>query len=128
MLVTIGWGWVIVLAQFVTDAMYGGVSEARMGSVVVGELGCAAVTPWRTFDVARVWRGNIGARDDGMLRGQNRLELVAVLRGRLCTVVSYGGCVFVLFEDGLEDGSCVSKKCVAGWCCWGGRVGVWVPS
>jgi hypothetical protein len=91
MLVTMGRGLVVVLAQFVTDAVYGGVSEAWMGSVVVAELGCAAVTPWRTFDVARVWRGNIGARDDGMLRGQDRLKLVAVLWGRLCTVVSYGG-------------------------------------
>ena len=119
-----GRGLVIVLAQFITVAVYGGVSEALMGGVVVAELGCAAVTPWRTFDVARVWRGYIGARDDGVLRGQNRLELVAVLRGRLCAVVSYGSCLFVLFEDGLEGGSCVSEEGVAGWCCWGGCVGV----
>ena len=92
---------VVVLAQLVADAVYGWVSEAWMGGVVVAELGCAAVTPWRTFDVARVWRGNIGARDDGMLRGQDWLELVAVLWKRLCTVVFYDGCVFVLFEDGL---------------------------
>ena len=117
---------VIVLAQFVTDAVYGGVSEARLGGVVVAELGCAAVAPWRTFDVARAWGGNIGARDDSVLRGQDRLELVAIMRGWLGTVVSCGGWVFVLFEDGLEGGSCARKGGVAKWFC--SRVGVWVPS
>jgi hypothetical protein len=72
-----------------------------------------------SFDVVRVWRGYIGARDDGVLRGQNRLELVAVLRGRLCAVVSYGSCLFVLLEDGLAGGSCVSEEGLAGWWLWG---------
>ena len=119
-----GRGLVIVLAQFITVAVYGGVSEALMGGVVVAELGCAAVTPWRTFHVARVWCGYIGARDNGMLGGQNRLELVAVLWSRLRSVFPYCSGLFVLFEDGLEGGSCLSGEGVAGWCCWDGCVGV----
>ena len=112
-----GRGLVIVLAQFVADAVYGGVSESLAGGVVVPELGCTAVTPWRTFGIAREWRGYIGARDDGVLWGKDRLELVAVLLwGRLRPVVSYSSGLVVLFEDGLEGGSCLSGEGVTGWC------------
>ena len=62
-----GRGLVIVLAQFVADAVYGGVTEALVGGVVVPELGCAAVAPWRAFDVARERRWYVGARNDGVL-------------------------------------------------------------
>jgi hypothetical protein len=117
---------IIVLAQFVADAVYGGVSEAVVGGVVVPELGCTAVTPRGTFGVAREWCGYIRACDDGVLGGKDRLELVAVMWGRLRPGVSYG-CVLVgLFEDGLEGGSCRSWEVVAG--CWDGDVVVWVPS
>ena len=55
-LVTVGGRLVVVLAEFVSDAVSGGVSKAWLGSVIVAELGCAAVTPWRAFHIARVWR------------------------------------------------------------------------
>ncbi len=46
MLVAVGRWLVIVLAQSVPDAIYGGVSKAWLGGVVVdAELGCTAVTP-----------------------------------------------------------------------------------
>jgi hypothetical protein len=115
---------IIILAQLVADAVYGGVSEALVGGVVVSELGCTAVTPWRTFGVAREWRGYIGARDDGLLGGKYWLELVAVMWGRLRPVVSYSSGVVVLFEDGLKGGSCLSVEGVAGWCCWDGCIGL----
>ena len=110
-LVTVGGRLVVVLAEFVSDAVSGGVSKAWLGSVIVAELGCAAVTPWRTFDVTRVWRGYAGARDDGMQGGQDLLELV--LWEGWCSVVSGGGVLFVLFEDRFEGGSCLS----GGGCC-----------
>ena len=56
----------------------------------------------------------VGARDDCMLGRQDWLELVAVLWERWCLVVSSGGFLFVLFEDGLEGGSCMSRGVVAG--------------
>jgi hypothetical protein len=105
---------IIVLAQFVADAVYGGVSEALVGGVVVPELGCTAVTPRRTFGVAREWRGYIRTCDDGVLGGKDWLELVAVMWGRLRPVVSYSSVLVVLFEDGLEGGSCRSGEGVAG--------------
>jgi hypothetical protein len=111
---------IIVLAQFVADAVYGGVSEAVVGGVVVPELGCTAVTPRGTFGVAREWCGYIRARNDGVLGGKDRLELVAVMWGRLRPVVSCGRVLVVLFEDGLEGGSCRSGEVVAG--CWDGGV------
>ena len=115
---------VIVLAQLVADAVYGGVSEALVGGVVVPELGCTAVAPWGTFGVAREWRGYIGARDDGVLGGKYWLELVAVMWGRLRPVVSYGGGLVGLLEDALEDGSCLGGEGVAGWWCWDGCIRV----
>ena len=117
-----GRGFVVVLAQFVADAVYGGVAEAFVGGVVVSELGCTAVTPWGAFDVAREWRGYIGARDDGVLGGKDWLELSAVMWGRLRPVVSYSSGLVVLFEDGLEGGSCRVGEGVAG--CWYGGIGV----
>ncbi len=98
-LVTVGGRLVVVLAEFVSDAVSGGVSKAWLGSVIVAELGCAAVTPWRTFHIARVWRGYVGARDYGMLGGKDGLELVAVSWKGWFSVVSGGGGLFVLFED-----------------------------
>ncbi len=66
MLVAVRRGLVIVLAELYRMS----VSKAGLGGVVVAELSCAAVTPWRTFDVVtRAWRGYIGARDGGMLGG-----------------------------------------------------------
>ena len=124
MLVAVGRGLVIVLAQFVADAVYGGVAEALVGGVIVPELGCTAVTPWGTFDVAREWRGYIEARDDGVLGGKNRLELVSILWGGLRPGVSCSGGLVVLFEDGLEGGSCLSGEGVAGLCCWDDCIGV----
>ncbi len=91
MLAAVGRGLVIVLAESVTDAVYRGVSKTWLGGVCVAELSCAAVIPWRSFDVTGVWRGYIGVRDDGMLGGQDWLELVAVLWERWCSVVSGGG-------------------------------------
>ena len=120
-LVTMGRSLIIVLAQFVADAVYGGVSEALVGGVVVSELGCTAV---RTFGVAREWRGYIGARDDGVLGGKYWLELVAIMWGRLRPVVSYGGGLVGLLEDGLEDGFRPGGEGVAGWWCWDGCIGV----
>ena len=68
-----------------------------LGGVIVAELGCAAVTPWRTFHIARVWRGYGGARDYGMMGGKDGLELVAVSWKGWFSVVSGGGGLFVLF-------------------------------
>ena len=115
---------IIVLAQLVADAVYGGVSEALVGGVVVPELGCTAVAPWGTFGVAREWRGYIGARDDGVLGGKDWLELVAKVWGRLRPVVSCSSGLVVLFEDGLGGGSSLSGEGVAGCFRWYGCVGV----
>jgi hypothetical protein len=123
-LIAVRRGLIVVLAQFVADAVYGGVSEAVVGGVVVPELGCTAVTPRGTFGVAREWCGYIRACDDGVLGGKDRLELVAVMWGRLRPVVSYSSGVVVLFEDGLKGGSCLSVEGVAGWCCWDGCIGL----
>ena len=82
------------MAQLVVDAVYGGVSQALVGGVVVPELGCTAVAPWRTFGVAREWRGYIEARDDGVLGGKNRLELVSILWGD-CGRVSLAAVVWL---------------------------------
>ena len=69
-----------------------------MGGVIVAELGCAAVTPWRAVHITGVWRGYVGARDDGVLGGEDWLELVAVSREGWLSVFGCGLCV--LFEDG----------------------------
>ena len=52
-----------------------------LGGVIVAELGCAAVTPWRAVHITGVWRGYVGALDYGVLGGKDGLELVAVSWG-----------------------------------------------
>ena len=115
-LIAVGWWWVLVSAKLVASTEDAGVKETGLGFVVVAELGRTAVTPWGAFDVAREWRGYIGARDDGVLGGKDRLELVAKVWGRLRPVVSCSSGLVVLFEDGLEGGSCLSGEGVTGWC------------
>ena len=120
--VAVGWWWVLVCAELVASTEDAGVKETGSGFIV--ELCRTAVTPWGAFDVAREWRGYIGARDDGVLGGKDWLELVAKVWGRLRPVVSCSSGLVVLFEDGLGGGSSLSGEGVAGCFRWYGCVGV----
>ena len=63
--------------------------------------------------VARVYRG-AELRYAG---GKDGLELVAVSWERWCSIVSGGGGLFVLFEDGFEGWSCLDGGGITGWLC-----------